>query len=236
MPNEKNAGEVLPRRNNEGEENKWMQQSKRLTKAILPIFFPISALLTAIFTGLLYQVNDKANQVSLDTQRAFISLIGPSMVPDIKDNKVQGINFLWSVNNSGSTPAINGIGRDSVATPMTEIRSGFNFDELPQGQQHRFVMGPKVTLTMDPLNVPLDTLEAVERGKHVYLWGWITYSDMFKGTPRRLTEFCYEITSVKWAGPDHTSPDTKVSGVFFPPCATHNCYDKDCEDYDKRTQ
>jgi hypothetical protein len=37
-------------------------------------------------------------------------------------------------------------------------------------------------------------MEAIRDGSQsLYLWGWAEYDDVFPGTPRRRTEFCYRI-------------------------------------------
>ncbi len=68
----------------------------------------------------------------------------------------------------------------------------------------------------------------------IYVWGWITYHDIFKGTPARLSEFCDEITDVKSSSTDMTDPSAKVTWDLLL-CQEHNCADEECGDYGDKT-
>jgi hypothetical protein len=89
---------------------------------------------------------------------------------------------------------------------------------------------------MTPIQISSEDLEKVAEGKkHLFVWGWTTYRDIFTGTPKRLSEFCTEVVSITWTKPDHTDAASDINTVN-PPCPTHNCYDEDCVDYSSRTK
>ena len=63
-----------------------------------------------------------------------------------------------------------------------------------------------------------------------YVWGWVTYNDVFKGTPKHLSEFCDEMTDLTVSNEDATSPSAQFNWKLAI-CKTHNCYDEECSDY-----
>jgi hypothetical protein len=64
---------------------------------------------------------------------------------------------------------------------------------------------------------------AVHTGaKHLYIWGWAEYDDIFEGTPRHRTEFCYEVFFVGAAFPNKVQLATRMHRL-------HNAADEDCK-------
>jgi hypothetical protein len=188
-----------------------------------------------IFSGLLWKVSDRANETSIISQRAFLTNNGPAIIKIADGPKLKGLNFVFAVSNSGTTPAKNAISEQDVAFWRTGPQKGFNFEDLPQVEKVTFVLGPKASFQLNPMFVSIEQLESVAQGKYIIFWGWFTYRDIFNNTPLRLSEFCLEINNVTWAKTDHTDASGDVF-LVYPPCPTHNCYDEDCEDYAKRTQ
>jgi hypothetical protein len=189
-----------------------------------------------VFSGLLWRVNDKANDTSIATQRAFVSFGGPIFVKDIQGRKLKGINVYYAMSNSGTTPVSAAILEWNMSIGPTSPQKGVDFDTLSQNERVPLVLGPKAGFQMKPVYLSIEDLEMVaENKKHLFFWGWITYRDIFTDTPERLSEFCTDIASATWTRPNHTDPtiDFKTDS---PPCPIHNCYDKQCEDYTKRTQ
>ena len=68
---------------------------------------------------------------------------------------------------------------------------------------------------------------------HLFIWGWVTYKDIFVGTPTHLSEFCVELASMKATKPDVSDPTADLTWLTAT-CKTHNCYDQDCSDYKER--
>jgi hypothetical protein len=189
-----------------------------------------------VFSGLLYIVSNKANETSVATQRAFISFSGPGFVKITNGKKLRGVNILYAMSNSGTTPARSGVSEWNLSLGPTAPQRGLDFDKLPQSERLSIVLGPKANFQLTPIAISMEDLEAVGAGKkHLFFWGWTTYRDIFSGTPVRLSEFCTDITGITWAKADHTDAMGDIN-TSNPPCPTHNCYDEDCEDYSRRIQ
>jgi hypothetical protein len=189
-----------------------------------------------VFSGLLYEVNNKANETSIATQRAFISFAGPIVVRDIRGNKLKGVNFYYVMSNSGTTPASETDLEWNMSLGPTIPQKGLDFETLPQNERTASVLGPKANFQFKPVYLSVEDMEAVADGKeHLFFWGWVTYRDIFKGTPERLSEFCIDVTSATWTKANHTDPMADLTMVT-PPCPVHYCYDQKCEDYTARTK
>lgn len=188
-----------------------------------------------VFSGLLWKVNDKANETSVASQRAFVNFGGPVIVKDIQNGRWKGVNVYYGWTNSGTTPAKDEVSEWNMSLGDVSPDKGTDFDSLPQNQRLSLVLGPKSGFQLPPVYLTTQQLESIADNKqHLFFWGWTTYRDIFPGTPKRLSEFCTDITSAVWTAPDHTSPAADWKTVS-PPCPVHNCYDEDCEDYTART-
>jgi hypothetical protein len=56
------------------------------------------------------------------------------------------------------------------------------------------VIGPNSVMHAGAFDIPVETLIAMRAGNtRIYIWGWCDYNDVFDGTPRHLSEFCFEI-------------------------------------------
>jgi hypothetical protein len=63
--------------------------------------------------------------------------------------------------------------------------------------------------------------EIVAKRKRLFIWGWIDYDDVFEGTPRHRTEFCFDVS------PDEV-PDKGNTYLRFPTHGRFNGIDGDC--------
>jgi flagellar hook-basal body complex protein FliE len=178
----------------------------------------------------------RANIDSLhQIQRAFMNYEGLSIGRRLVDrgtNRVTAWQFLIKWENTGSTPARAMVGRSSFQPTVSPLPRGFNFPDLGIVDEGPGVLAPKGTATTT-LTVPTGTLNAVKEGKlHLYMWGWTSYRDAFRGTPPRLTEYCIEVTQFIASG-DLSDPSIQYN-LIPATCAEHNCYDEDCPDYESR--
>ena len=143
----------------------------------------LSTVVLMVFSGLLWRVNDKANETSVATQRAFISFSGPAFAKDTEGKKLNGIKVYYGMANSGTTPVRDGVSEWNISLGPTTAEKGLDFDRLPQDQRYSFVLGPKGGFQMAPISISSEDLEAVAKGeKHLFFWGWTTYRDIFDGT------------------------------------------------------
>lgn len=181
----------------------------------------------------------KAAELSLtDVQRPFIYFAGGAPAKKIiLDKKLVelDVNLPWE--NSGATPTVNG---DSQVNwkifPLSGMPPNFSFaDEANNVQKSQFEIPPK-GVGNTTLKIPTGFLAQVAKGQQrLYVWGWITYSDIFTGTPTRLSEFCDEVINVKSTKDDIQDPNNDVTWDLTL-CSTHNCSDERCADYYQKTQ
>jgi hypothetical protein len=208
------------------------------------VFKGKSAAWTAIFTCvlcvfsyLLYEVSDAANRLSIATQAASLSAIGPALVkqanPDGKTLKGWSVIVTWI--NSGSTATKTATMQSNVYIGVTSPTKGLDFNQLPQDRIVTAVIAPKSGLSVNPGFISLQDIEDVTAGKkHAFLWGWAVYRDGFNSSPR-LSEYCLNIEGSSFPKADHTD-FTKDASIITNPCGVHFCFNEECEDYAGRTK
>jgi hypothetical protein len=164
-------------------------------------------------------------------QRAFI-FPTPIVTPQ---NNPYGFGISIQFDNSGYTPT-----RDMTMhvsdRVMNDIPKGFNFPDLwNAGEPHvntPSYIAPKGRVAIFlPIFVPLDAAKASIANRNLptlYMWGWVKYRDVFNGTKRHQTLFCYKFLAIP------NPPDAKgvSSGVSLADnsCPVHNCYDDECKE------
>ena len=191
-----------------------------------------------VFTYFLWNVAKSTDETAQISQRAFLSFAGvqageKQIDPTGHKWVNQQVMVMWS--NSGTTPAKEAIARVSWGPWNGEMPSGFGFPDNTDVPPRPGVVGPKATYGV-PLVLGIDSFREVRDGKsHLFLWGWTTYRDIFPKDPKRLTEFCVEITNVTSTKVDMSDPAGDISWQSIE-CREHNCYDDDCTDYDLRTR
>jgi hypothetical protein len=183
----------------------------------------------------------ESNRISRDSlvsvQRALVTFAGQvygAKIPDSTGKVTQLIRLNTPWINSGNTQTKDAESQVNWVAPMDVLASNFTFPDIVNVEKSQFALGPKVTgnTTMD---VPVATFEdARQHRRHLYVYGWMTYRDIFSDTPPRLSEFCDEIINIK---SDVPLADLKAPVTWEPSlCHTHNCYDEQCEDYSPRTK
>jgi hypothetical protein len=207
------------------------------------LFLGRAAFWTAIFTGVLtvftYQLSkvaDNANDVTKETQRAFLSFSGISPIVTLtgSDGKRIAAEVAVRWNNSGTTPAEEAITRVNAQLWPSELPDGFDFKDLNIGITVPLAIGPKGDGAASMV-VPINMLQAQRQlSSRLYVWGWAVYKDVFKGDPDRLTEFCTEIIQVA-IPPTKTLDDPEAAISWnLSQCKHNNCYDENCTDYSSR--
>jgi hypothetical protein len=190
-----------------------------------------------LFSGLLYKVSKQATEASVASQRAFVSFVGLGGIDKINapgGTSITSYGFHIPMVNSGSTATKLSTYEISVATLDSAPSATIDFESLPHSERSIYVFGPKQAFDGKPVLIQQNTLSEVEQGrKHLMIWGWNVYRDIFVGTPIHLSEFCMDVTELHWTKADHTDPSTEMK-VAYEPCPTHNCYDEDCFDYSTR--
>ena len=131
------------------------------------------------------------------TQRAYVRVINYPWLwrPDFDRPGKYFYDITPIVENSGNTPTIGAkINVDNALrnSPLPE-----DFDFPYQGVAGDTLIGPKQTVGASRAIILDDNLLEVQKGKKFfYIWGTITYRDVFDTTPVRTTEFCTEISRV----------------------------------------
>jgi hypothetical protein len=137
--------------------------------------------------------------------------------------------FFVILKNGGATPAINALINISYAKFNGGIPLDFTF---PSSQQFRnALIGPGVAwhspfVTIGAVELEASTASGGVDGEPAasverYLWGWIEYDDIFPGSTRHRTEFCFQIIFERL-------PATNEGFIRFEPYSRFNAADWDC--------
>jgi hypothetical protein len=143
-------------------------------------------------------------QAMIHTQRAFVFVkeIADSAVTANLGVRLSGpatertigwrISIRWE--NSGETPTKHMLTYVSGKTFDELLPEDFSFDDIPGQKSTPTVLGPKAGIAMGDAIIPLEIMTKIHAGTtHFYVWGWADYDDVFDGTDRHRTEFCYKI-------------------------------------------
>jgi hypothetical protein len=188
----------------------------------------------AVFSYLLWQANTQANETSIATQRAFITFSGPYLEKLVENNVLTGYRIHIPMLDGGTTAAKVEF-EESAAVQDAIPGDQTNFDALTQSERSHYVFGPKQTYDPQGAVLTVSDFEAIEKGKHTFVWGWAVYRDTFPGTETHLSEYCLAFSNPKWSKPNHSDPTVDIL-VTNLPCQAHYCYEHDCKDYDERVQ
>lgn len=130
---------------------------------------------------------------------------------------------IWE--NVGSTPTKNAVSHVSLQPMPNPMPNDFKFPDLGDQGSVPVVLGPKAVVGSAAIKVDVSFIQAVQESKaHLYIWGWMSYRDIFENTKLHVTKFCRELTEI------HGSP---ISGggttkFAFRHCPYHNCTDEEC--------
>jgi hypothetical protein len=138
--------------------------------------------------------------------------------------KITSWKFVIPVRNSGTTPARNLKDHVYVESQPQAITSDFKFRDFENGEPN--VANPQDTTFYVTQSVTTDDVTATKGGiKHLYIYGWATYNDVFWRTPERVTKFCYEMHAMAGDFSNTNGPFTTRATL----CQSHNCTDDDCK-------
>jgi hypothetical protein len=210
------------------------QEGSEYWPRIFGLHLKITDSLLAVFTlflvvvgggqGLLIkrQIKDAATK-----QRAFVFLKTCIFTGSADVNTKKIIHWKSSVRweNAGETP--NRYMRVRINRELTDAPLGENFDFIDHvgGASIPTMLGPKSNIDSDEVDVPINDMIMVGNGtKHLYLWGWAEYDDIFRKTERHRTEFCYKISLTG----DATNPDPAYLSFRWSLHSAHNGSDDKC--------
>lgn len=203
--------------------NNYMQIHEMFNKApngYLELLFTIPVLILSYF---LFRVSQKQTDIMQDTmhsQRAFVFADG------VKADNVTSadlkLRIYWK--NTGDTPPKNLILHANFGLFSSGMPDDFNFPDYGHQRRIPTLLGPHSELTSTPLLIPLPHIDEVIRGNtHLFTWGWAEYNDIFEGTSRHRTEFCYQVNFEK-----DPIEETKLH-VIYSSHYRHNGTDEECK-------
>ena len=139
-------------------------------------------------------------------------------VNDESGKNIVSHNFGIKWKNCGMTPARRCYARTSLRVFDGVMPSDFAYpDRAAPIVTETSHIGPNQSFRSIVGGISVSDVAAVERGeKHIYVWSWIEYDDIFGGT-RRRTEVCYDLRISR--GGQVCSPN--IAGPF-------NGADEDC--------
>ena len=139
------------------------------------------------------------------------------------------VSVMWE--NGGGTRTKNMFSHASSEFFDEEMPDNFPFPDLGDQTRIRTMIGPRAFIFSGGFEFRVadpHVLDVHKGAKHLYIWGWAEYDDIFDNTPRHRTEFCYELFFTGAAFP------TKIQ-VSFRMHRLHNAADNDCQ-YPLKTQ
>jgi len=173
--------------------------------------------------------SNEINREALESvQRAFIFLapVEGTAYKNSAGTKIKSFSFRFPWENSGVTPTRNMATHVNWTFLPGPLPNDFSFPDLwSPGQPHinaHVAIGPKGS-TNSTVPVSIEYINAMLAHKaHLYFWGWAKYRDIFPNTPDHLTEFCMELTDLRFVRAEQRFQPEWVS------CISHNCYDEEC--------
>ena len=180
--------------------------------------------------------NVTTREALTSVQRAFIFFVGnASATKVVIDNRITDLNFTLPFNNAGVTPTKNAESRVNWQSFPDGLPTNFNFPDTGSVLSRQFDIPPKA-YGNGTFAIPIGYIEAAKQSHtHLFVWGWIAYSDIFANTPRRLSEFCDEIVNIKSVPEDVTNASANITWDLSL-CPVHNCFDERCVDYGQMTK
>jgi hypothetical protein len=185
-----------------------------------------------------------ARQALTSVQRAFIAFSGSGNEKKvIKDGKTTDLTLSLPWINGGDTQTRGAVSQiNFLPVPVNvllhqsgDLPSGFSFPDEGYVKPRQFFIAAKGNAIATE-TIPIYEFYLVSKKQfRLYTWGWITYHDIFDGTPTHLTEFCDELVNVKSSTPDMTDPSAEIT-VDWEFCEEHNCSDEECRDYKEKTE
>lgn len=165
--------------------------------------------------------------VTIATQRAFVFL---------KEFQAYVLNDKLIVmpkwQNSGSTQTREMTNHVNWFASPNPLPDNYNFPDykadgtIDDGSENiKTFIGPKGESFASTLSIPIQTIEAARLGQtKIYVYGWVSYRDVFWFTPKHTTKFCnfLEITGIE------VDPQTRSvkAGLSFGQYKEHNSIDE----------
>ncbi len=137
------------------------------------------------------------NHAKLSTQqelRAYVALEGVDF--EWTDTHAAVVQVSWK--NNGSTPTVRAITQTNVRMEDSDIPTDFDFPDLSADKPGIVSLGPGQHRNFHT-NEKIHEVDiaAVQSGyRHIHVWGWIEYSDVFEQPTRHRSEFCSVLKTI----------------------------------------
>jgi len=130
--------------------------------------------------------------------------------------------FEVPITNEGETPPRDVQGHVQAIYSPTELSANYPFKDFEKGDL--IVIGVKDTTTIvTSLVTSGEALKTYQLQGFIYLFGWVTYHDVFPNTPLHRTKFCFKV----FFADDPTRPE-KIPATHYFLTPFHNCADEQC--------
>jgi hypothetical protein len=192
----------------------------------------------AIVASLQWCAMNRSNEINhmavVSIQRAFLFARRPHITPLMDHDSIKHfrIDIFWE--NSGSTPARGAIPLIPIQfLPDRRLPADYifaqNYASLGAG---RITIPPKGDAQTQLAEISSADLRDIISGKKfLYVWGSVQYRDVFPEDPIHVTEYCFEFGRLISRDVNTVSAPMDAE---WPACATHNCSDDDCPDYEQQ--
>ncbi len=170
----------------------------KITDGLLALF----TLALVIFTEELARVTKRQYRLTkenfVSSQRAFVFLkdFHTAKVRDPINKQVRYWKLTPVWGNSGYTPTNNlviCINYKVFEAFEKEIPEGFAYP-YESSSEAPMVIGPKSEVCSKPFIVwGAEIFSVMQDTGHLYIWGYAEYHDIFKGSPKRHTRFCFKL-------------------------------------------
>jgi hypothetical protein len=220
---------------NQGALNETLGEMKKQSKAMQNASTASSKQVAGI------QESNRISRESLESvQRAFLTLTNVDMNRLKRSAESHYYEFVPTYENTGATQATGSINYFNYGVLDDEPSEAAFIGEINL-RSARATIGPKMTqgggrkfveenviFGIDLGDNPLSTLPGARFNKHIVMWGWAAYQDVFPRTRPHITEFCQKLIGYQVAPDPNPAQMIRFSGAG---CNHHNCTDEDCDDY-----
>lgn len=163
---------------------------------------------------------DIARDAMIAGERAFVFALGvnPYFFSDAGTKQLHW-RFRAMLKNSGDTPTRNTRMHSKCVVLDKPLALGFDFD-YQTTEIGTALLGPNFETQggiapnpSEPAISPQDIADVQAGTKFMYFWGWVRYSDVFPGTPRYLSRYCWQLMPI---GDAFIAEPTQEQMVKFP--------------------
>ena len=183
----------------------------------------------ALFTYFMWKVSRRQAQSMVLADRAFVSIKGFKYL----SHKDPTGKVFWSIHpvleNSGNTPTKTAFINVTYRVRADALPPEFDFPDHDSKRvptliaPHTSVVAVEGTVSGDEL------VEVQKRMKHLYIWGWAEYRDIFPSSKMHITRFCYEVTNIRGNPAQAFESSHNAVEMTFSVHETNNCMDDGCD-------